>query len=226
MAMAAVAVSLTLMRCWGIFGAACVFGLALILSAVAMARPATWYRSGVRLAFDLTWGIVIPLVCLAYDPGIFRDGYIFSSPTGPPAFDPSVWGAQTVFIYASLGYQMLLLAFWIGWGHAFSRVAGFVAGGLWVGFLAAILIGLILFVPALFGLIVGIGAMGFAPWLTAYVFFRRAAEAQDASRRDGVAKRLYLWRLAGAATGLLVPEASVWLVHGTSGFARIAEFFR
>jgi hypothetical protein len=220
LAVAAVAVSLALMRSWGIFGAACVFGLALILSAVATAY---WSRGGVRLAFDLTWGIVIPVICLAYDPGIFREGSSLMAPMGPPKFDPSAWGPQTVLIYASLGYQMLLLASWIGWGHAIRHGGGFVAGGLWVGFLAAILIGLVLFIPAMFGLIVGIGAMGFAPWLTAYVFYRRAVEAQRSS--SSAAEGMYLWRLGGSATALLIPELTVWLVHGTSGFAQLTKVF-
>jgi len=219
---AAVAVSLAMMRWWGIFGAAAVFGLALVLSAFATQM---WSRSGVRLAFDLTWGIVIPLICLAYDPGIFRDHYAYPDPTGPPPFDPSAWGVRTVFYYVALGYQMLLLAVWIGWGHAMKRIASFVEGGLWVGCLAAVLIGLILLPNSLLGLIVGIGALGFTPWLTAFVFYRRAREAHATAQIRSVARMSYLLRLPGAAVAALLPELVVWLVHGTSGFARMTQVF-
>jgi hypothetical protein len=220
LAVTAVAISLALMRWLGIFGAACVFGLAVILSATA---TTWWYRREVRLAFDLTWGMVVPLICLAYDPGIFRENGTGPDLTGPPAFNPSAWTPETVFIYAALGYQMLILAFWIGWGHLIRRGGGVVAGALWVGFIIAILIGLILFLPAFLGLIIGIGAMGFTPWLTALVFYRRAREAQAAGEAAKRGKRLYMARLAGAATAVIVPELTVWLVHGTSGVGQLVR---
>jgi hypothetical protein len=201
-AVAAVAIVLGAMRSWGIMGAVTAFMLAVLGSLFAARR---WHHTTTRLAFDLTWGIVMPLICLAYDPFVFQQ-IDPGTWEGFPSLSSFRWEFFDVLCYATIGYQLLLLAVWLGFGHALRRWSGFFAGGLAVGGLLASLIGLLVFLPSLFAFAwYFIGALGFTPLVTATTYFRRSLEARAIARAYLTRGVFYASRLAGAAVAGGVP---------------------
>jgi len=149
-----------------------------------------------RLVVDLSGGIVLPLLCFAYDP-ILR-GW---TPKGRAA------------VYLAVGFQILLLAAWKLVGPATRRHAGFFAGAFSVGVILAALIGTFLLPFSMIGLLIGIGVLGFTPFLTAWVLARNVGQAFRQALPPSH-KRPDSWPLvAGLLTAIGVPGL-IYLVAG------------
>lgn len=180
------AFSLVLLKYFSIFGLLAVFLAALTL------QFAPWgdRRSAARqLAVDLAWGIVMPILCLLYDPMFFRES--------------GSWG---IFGYFMVGTQMLVLLTWKTVGRLRKWLATMLFGTLAIGVLTAVAVGFLLLPMSLVGLLFyGMGALGFTPWLAAYVFWRNT---QDAYRHAGLesSDMAPLLVLLGAGFALAVPE--------------------
>src|SRR5262249_33418819 len=129
-----------------------------------------------RLAFDIAFGIALPLVCLYFDPVVFRPSIL-----GKPLLAPYL-----VVGGVAIGLGLLSLSTWLlfRWPPAF--LTGLLAGGT----IFAGLLGLVLLPLSLIGLALGIGFLGFSPFVTAFVFWRNAVRAYrracEARTRGGV----------------------------------------
>jgi len=164
-----------------------------------------------QLVFDVLFGVVAPILCFVFDPGILRtSGFDFGFGV-PVAFFPQF----AAFIYIASGIEILLLTAWLAWGRRMETATQLAGGILMAGALFSGFIGLILFPFSLMGLAIGIGVFGFVPFLTALVYLRNARSAfqvaakhSDGPRSTPVGARgLTLRRsplLATMAGGLLV----------------------
>jgi hypothetical protein len=129
-----------------------------------------------QVLFDLVAGAVLPVVCLATDPAVFRNG-ASRSPYFPN---------HGLLAYSVIGVAVFALITWL----LLQRGAGLLAGFLAVGALFAALLGLALLPLSLIGLLFyGVGIFGFAPFVTAFVFGRNAVRAgKAAAARQGAAR--------------------------------------
>lgn len=119
-------------------------------------------------SFDVIFGIILPALCFLFDPLIFRSSHAFGE-TEFGAYKPFVY----LFSYVSI---MGLLAFKL-WGARLKWLNGFLCGLFTVAAFASFGIGLVLFPISLLGLIILIGALGFTPLLTSFVYLRNAVRA-------------------------------------------------
>jgi hypothetical protein len=163
---------------------------------VLLAIPATGvHRRWKRLAVDLAVGVVMPAVCIAFDPLVFEVvGELLGSSISATA------------LLAITGQMIAMLA-WQVVRHRPSRLSGLFAGFLFAGAALAGTIGLIMLPLTLIGLLGLIGILGLTPLLTAYVFWRNAVLAfrQARSRLPGMATLAMF--AAGAILAVAVPSA-------------------
>jgi hypothetical protein len=207
----ALAAVLAACRAFGIFGA-------LLTWIVAVAYSARFARDrgseSTRLVGDMIWGIFMPLVCLALDPGFFYgqlDGRIWGLDDG---YIPAHWRRPELmlrgyapFIYCAVLLQIAALSLWLIFGSALGKVSAVVAGMLGAGGVLAFFVALFLSPLALIGVLaLGIGLLGFTPAFTAWTFLRRFAEAMDTAE-DFLEKRPLEWSIAGGFALAIVGPA-------------------
>ena len=154
----------------GIF-AVLVLWIATAVAAIIHVRPEN--RTLQRACIDLLYGIVLPILCFIFDPGFVREHGFWGS---APGLSEVFYTAVSLQLPAFLAWQVA--GRWMHW----SCVA-ILAGVLWVGVGIATSVGLMMLPLSVIGLIVGIGALGFTPFLTAVVFGRNAIRATRRAKR-------------------------------------------
>ena len=147
-------------------------------------------------AFDLAFGIALPVICLLLDPIVFQS----SLPVGEPLL-----GRHAIAARVAMGLAFLSLSVWmlIGWPRAF--MGGLLAGSA----IFATLLGLVLLPFSIMGLFFVVGILGFSPFLTAFVFWRNAVRAFRWAREGTTELRV----LIPAAVGLAISCGSPWAVQ-------------
>lgn len=172
-------VMLALFRSIGIFGAVFSYVSAVAVTWLVIPLWLKWELPRQRLVFDFVWGMVMPIVCLVFDPFIFKNG---GDPFEmlEPSHSITAKAAEVqiydfaYFAWPFLAGQIATLGMVLAWGKSLRRIAPFLAGVLATGFVVAACIGVLLALPAAFGtLAFGIGLLGFTPFFTGFTFFRR-----------------------------------------------------
>lgn len=114
-----------------------------------------------KLVFDVTFGILLPLFCLIFDPAEFFWSHPYQG-----------------FIYLFIGLEMITLIIWLGWGQSCSNTGvAIIAGILLLGALFSLVVGLILLPLSVIFSVILIGILGFTPFFTAVVFYRNGRRA-------------------------------------------------
>ncbi|MCA1629926.1 MAG: hypothetical protein LC785_18100 [Acidobacteria bacterium] len=147
--------------------------------------------------FDALVGVALPLVCLYFDPIVFRSaGFGFGAP---------LLGGYRIFAYAVIGLEIALLALWLALGERVGEWGGMLGGALVAGALFSLVVGVVLLPYSVVGLMLLIGALGFSPFLAAFVYWRngRRALRASAARLGGTRRTLAL--AFGAALALGAP---------------------
>jgi len=142
-----------------------------------------------QIIFDVIVGVVMPIICLVFDPIVFRQGRYGSAIMAPYA----------ALAYSAVALQGVGLIAWI----ATRACPTFFAGLLTVGFFIALGFAVPLVPISIMGLIVIIGVLGFTPWFTAFTFLRNANRALVASRSKS--ENGWLASLAGFVLALAIP---------------------
>jgi hypothetical protein len=131
--------------------------------------------------FDALFGIVAPVLCFVFDPIVFRSS----------EFGSALLVDYQAFAYLVSGVEILFLIIWMVWGRNARQATRLAGGILMAGAVFSGLIGILILPFTLMGLMLGIGVLGFIPFLTALVYLRNAKSA---------------FQLAGKPA--IVPEAS------------------
>jgi hypothetical protein len=155
--------------------------------------------------FDTIFAVVMPIIVLLADPIVFKGG-------------EGLWNRALLEDYQLLAYlvcslQIGMFLAWrtwrrslIGWAPAFAGI--FLAGAAFSG-----VIGVVLLPFSLIGLIVLIGALGFTPLLTAFVFLRNGLRtARVHSPGVTVSSRFMLGVMAAVLT-IALPVLAAWQVE-------------
>jgi hypothetical protein len=205
------AVMLALFRSIGIFGAVFSFLFALIDTLDVIPRLFQKDLPRQRLYFDFVWGIVMPIVCLVFDPFVFKSGDLnVPWEIQPPFSNKAVVSklqinAFAYYAWPFLAGQIASLGLVLACGKSLRRIAPFLAGVLATGFLAAACLGVLLALPAAMGtLAFGIGLLGFTPIFTSFAFFRRMRLMWHLSRGWTPEKVEFLLALFGILFYLLL----------------------
>lgn len=141
--------------------------------------------------FDWTYGVVVPLVCVAADPIVFRNNGLLSD------YRP--------FAYILSAVSIMAMAAWLLWGNRLGWLAAPLGGLFVAGSFVSLIVGVILFPFSLIGLLILIGFLGFTPLFSGIVFLRNGFRAIYAAQ-DILEERV-VWQSAvlAALFALVIP---------------------
>ena len=120
--------------------------------------------------FDVVFGILLPILCLVFDPIVLKPGLGARN----AIFDLS---KVKLMIYVFCTLSILSLIFWLGYETRLRSFGKIVAGFLFAGSIGAFFIGVIILPLSILGLLFLIGILGFIPFLTAFVYLRNGVRA-------------------------------------------------
>lgn len=120
--------------------------------------------------FDWIFGVVLPVACCFFDPIIFK---------GAMSHRGAALGEYKPFAYLLSFTSIILMMLFLLYGRKLMWFNALLVGIFIIGSAISLLIGIIIFPLSLFGLIIIIGALGFTPLLSAFVYFRNAIRAID-----------------------------------------------
>ncbi len=182
-ATALIALATMLLKYTHLFGLLCIFALIVVIS-LLMKR--VQHPSTDAVARGL-WGIVMPVLCILYDPGfLHRPWYGFYEPTS--SFDlRTVWDdPKALLLLPPILWQVVGMSAWLLMSHRL-RPNPFLGGFFLFGSVLAGLIGFCILPLSLIGLIfVGLGIVGFTPFLTSRHYFLTVVAVLDGSCVNGI----------------------------------------
>jgi hypothetical protein len=159
---AVLAVGVMLLKHFGHWGLVCITLLSFVFTFYVARKSKSASK---RFLVDMLWGIVLPLLCFAYDPGLFH------SPV-------PILARIANMIMATALWQMVLLMVWICRGSMGPIGNGSMAGGMFVGSILAGLIAVPYTLVAIFSVwLFGVSLPGFVPVMTTWVYSRNWNQA-------------------------------------------------
>ncbi len=114
--------------------------------------------------FDWFFGVIMPVICFAFDPIVFETIGI----------GKSYLGNYKPFAYILSFISVMAMSSFLIWGKKLKWVNGFLAGLFITGSIVSFLVGLFILPISLIGLIILIGALGFTPLFSSFVFLRNS----------------------------------------------------
>jgi hypothetical protein len=166
---------------------------------VAERRVGFWarQRSGPgtawQMAFDVAFGIVAPVLCVAFDPGVLRpDGWEFFGPLQD----------VRVFVYLVIGLGLAALSYFL----VTRKSSWILAGGMYAAALFALFLGVVMLPMSALGLLLVIGIFGFTPFVSAFVMWRNARRCRESAVRGNA--------VLGVVLGFLILLGAPGMVQG------------
>ncbi|HVF44768.1 MAG TPA: hypothetical protein VM936_17220 [Pyrinomonadaceae bacterium] len=168
-----------------------------------------------QVRFDVIFGLVLPVLCFAFDPIVFRGDTELVGGDG-------VYRQVRLFAYTASAIEMATLACWlfvIRRHPAWSRPAG---GVMAAGALFSFALGVAILPFSVLGMLfVGVGALGFIPFVTALVYLRNARRALRLNRAGspvrGGASAAFAFGLAFAlGTPAAAQRGATLIIRGAS----------
>jgi hypothetical protein len=156
-----------------------------------------------QLIFDVSVGMILPVLCLVFDPVVFRGGLI-----GRPFLD----GCQ-LFAYGLIGIEIVALGVWLAAGTRAGEWCGVLGGVMFSGAFFSAVIGLLLLPLSIIGLMFGVGLIGFTPFVTAFIYWRNARRAHGLAGAKMPRAALRLTLALGAVVALGAPAFAHWRVN-------------
>jgi hypothetical protein len=163
-------------------------------------KPGFWKRqyqlpsTRPQRIFDLLFGIVAPLLCVCFDPTVFRSDGVMGN---------GFLSHLRLFGYLEIAACTTALGCYLVTRRSSPLLAGVFLGG----FLFALILGIVMLPLSLLGLVVFIGVLGFTPFVTSLVFLRNACRCwRDSSAQLSRRTRLLLVAL-GIALILGIPAS-------------------
>ncbi|MBI4586088.1 MAG: WD40 repeat domain-containing protein [Planctomycetes bacterium] len=129
--------------------------------------------TGKQVVFDVLFGLLLPVICLIFDP-IVLSRWLPGDSSGEPALLEEYHQSA----YAGIAFQLLALAGWLCCRRRLARLGPFLGGIFLSGAALALAIGAWISPQSFFGLLFFfIGALGFSPFFAALVFARNGIRA-------------------------------------------------
>ena len=155
-----------------------------------------------QYVFDLAIGIVAPVLCLVFDPVVFRSG----------GFGSAIFGSFQLFAYGAIALEIAALAAWLALGARAAEWRNVIGGVLSAGALFSFVIGVALLPLSVIGLLFGIGVFGLTPFLVAFVYWRNGRRALQSGGAHGRWGRVAALTLLGAWLTFAPPAWAQWRV--------------
>jgi hypothetical protein len=174
-----------------------------ILAEEEVLKKGFWRRqfdsvpTGGQELFDGIFGVILPVLCFAADPIVFKGGFFD---------DRAFLDHYRVLAYLTSAVEIAVFIVWRTFRKHLTTFSAPFAGVLFAGGIFSTAIGIVILPLTLFGLLLLIGILGFIPFLTGFVYFRSGVRAM----KDQVRNSTFGFRfLTAALTGVLVIAMSV-----------------
>ncbi len=166
-----------------------------------MAEPPHTDPPPLVTGFRLIFGLVVPAICVITDPAVFRS-HAFLGPGFLQAYRVACW---FTILLEGVALSLVFL------GIVRSRVATiFFSGVLFAGAVFSLALGVTMLPLSVIGLLMMIGILGFAPFLTALACYRTAtALARRAPLGPSCSRARRYWLLAAGFLAVIVPAVSI-----------------
>jgi hypothetical protein len=147
--------------------------------------------------FDWTFGVGLPIVCIAADPIVFRSwGFR----------EDGLLSGYTIFCYALSSVSILAMAAWLLWGNKLGELRPFLGGLFLVAAAISTLVGVVISPLSAFGILFyGLGLLGFVPLFSGFVFLRNAYRAVDSAADDLPLRYIVRAAMLAVIYSLIVP---------------------
>jgi hypothetical protein len=125
-----------------------------------------------QAVFDFVFCLIAPILCFYFDPVIFKGGLL----------GEALLQRFQLFAYCVSAVEVSVFLVWVVIGERIGAWSGLIGGTLINGAVFSAIIGVAILPYSLMGLMVGIGVLGFIPFLTAFAYLRvgwRALESRD-----------------------------------------------
>lgn len=149
-----------------------------------------------QMEFDWTFGVGLPLVCVAADP------FVFSSGVG---HGEGLLGSYKTFAYLLSSVSIMSMAAWLLWGQRLGEFRPYVGGLFLAGSAISLIVGLILLPFSLMGMFFLIGFLGFTPLLSSFVYLRNGVRAIKGAKLDAEPWGVNRAVIIAALYALIVP---------------------
>lgn len=123
--------------------------------------------------FDITFGIILPVLCFVFDPIVFRE---WRTDGG------GIYGRFQPYAYTVGTLEMVALAAWLLRAGGAGRPPAALGGVLFAGGLFSLAVGMAILPFSLVGLFLFVGVFGFTPFPTAVVYLRNGWRAAALGR--------------------------------------------
>lgn len=122
--------------------------------------------------FDWIFGVVLPVICFAFDPVVFKGN----------ALGTAYLGEYRPFAYILSFVSIMAMTAWLIWGAKLKWLGAFLAGLFTIGGAISLAIGVVLLPISLLGLLILVGALGFTPLFSALVYLRNAFRSYQSAK--------------------------------------------
>jgi len=153
-----------------------------------------------QLAYDMVFGIVMPILCFIFDPIVFSGRGVMAG------FVPLSQYRLLVYLFSTV--SIVVLAVWLLAYRSLKSFGGIVAGVLLTGAVCSLVIGILILPLSLIGLMFIIGILGFTPFFTAFVYLRNGIRAMKLAEPLVSHSKLVSTLLLGAFLVVAVPYSS------------------
>jgi len=143
-------------------------------------------------------GVILPVLVLILDPVVFQGGLIGERP---------LLGKYQIFAYLISGSEMAILLVWLTLRRHVNRLSSVIGGALIGGGIFSVFVGILILPYSLIGLIFLVGAAGFIPFLTGFVYVRSGIRALRSQATNATFQYRYLLATAATVVVIAVPGA-------------------
>jgi len=147
--------------------------------------------------FDWAYGVILPIVCIAADPIVFRSSIGLRV--------NNEFSEYKIFAYVLSSVSIMAMAAWLLWGSKLGELRPFLGGLFLVAAAISTMVGVVLFPLSLIASMVGIGFLGFTPLLSGLVFLRNSYRALESSAEDMPLKYVVRAAMLAVVYALVVP---------------------
>ncbi|MEK7723773.1 MAG: hypothetical protein AAB336_05450 [Acidobacteriota bacterium] len=120
--------------------------------------------------FDWIFGVILPVICVVADPIVFK---------GAMSNRGAALGEYKPFAYLLSFVSIVLMMLFLLFGHKLKWFNSVLSGLFLVGSSVCVIVGVLLLPLSLLGLVFLVGALGFTPLFSAFVYFRNSIRAID-----------------------------------------------
>lgn len=164
-------------------------------------------RTGTQDVVDVTFGLILPVMCLVADPIVFKSF---------PIFGPAFLEDYQLFAYVVCTVEMGFFLVWRTFPQKVNWLSPLFAGVFLGGACFSLVIGVAMLPLTVWALLIFIGLLGLIPFASAFVYLRNSIRAMRAQANLPLASRITTATFSGVLMISSLIFASVYVESSIS----------